>query len=485
MFLNPCKNNILSSVNFGILNTKQLNILRFQNVDNTLYRGAKPSSEEIKQLKELGIGTIIDFTTGYGLKKGEKSEKEIVEGMGMKYVNMPFPSFKNPPEEYLNKFFEVMQKARTDKEKVYIHCREGKDRTGLFAAMYKAKYNVSDLSSCIKEMLEMGHDSVTNPNLIPFLKDFYYSIQPNLNLQPTCDINKSTINSTDKNTELFVHKFLNSKDSVEMTQILLQRYPELHWLTGDVNATPEWQTNTASTSISEKIFGKKHIEFDRTIVGIECLKHVMNGDYDKFTECQKESVKMTSENFKKLRDFTLGIIKTPQDADTILAFTMINDLGKIKEFVENIETITGKHAKDHDEALLMALKTTPDKISSFSRLTKNNQQDILNALEADFNLGQFVQGECLPANLSKIKTVGNRSMNLYLAHMFYDVAGAAGHVASNGSFVMNNNVFNSYMQGIDSIRENVAVGEQEIYDDLISKKAQDYNLPISRTKGCS
>ena len=78
-----------------------------------------------------------------------KGEKEIVEGMGMKYVNMPFPSFKNPPEEYLNKFFEVMQKARTDKEKVYIHCREGKDRTGLFAAMYKAKYNLADLPTTV------------------------------------------------------------------------------------------------------------------------------------------------------------------------------------------------------------------------------------------------------------------------------------------------------------------------------------------------
>ena len=478
MKVNNSVNNI-GNLKFGNLMPKIIDIVRFRNVDNILYRGGKPTSKQISELKDLGISTIIDFTTGYGLDESTESEKSIAEKNGLNYINLPFPSFENPSEEYVNKFFDVMQNARKNNEKVYIHCREGKDRTGLFSAMYKLKYNLADYKSCVKEMLDIGHDSVNNPNLLPFLKDFYYSLQPDLNCQPCANINKSLINITDKNTKLFVDKFLNSKDSVEMTQILLERYPELYWLTGDVNATPEWQTSNEASSVSEKMFGQKHIEFDRTIVGIECLKHVMNGDYDKFTECQKESVKMTPENFKKLRDFTLGIIKTPQDADTILAYTMINDLGKIKEFVENIETITGKQVKDHDEALLIALKTIPEKIPSFERLSKNNQNDIINALDADFNLGQFVQGECLPANLSKIKTIGTRAMDLYLAHMFYDVAGAAGHVAPKGSLVMNDNVFNSYKQGIDSIRENVLNGEKEIYDSLLQKKAQDYNLPMN------
>ena len=450
-----------------------LNIIRFKNIDDTLYRGGKPNSEEFKQLKEMGINTIIDFTTGYGLKENETSEKAIVEEMGMNYINMPFPSFENPPKEYVEKFFEVMQNARDNNEKVYIHCRHGKDRTGLFAAMYKLKYNIDDIDTCIQEMLDMGHDSINNPNIIPFLKDF----NSNLSLQK--DENKSYVDAIDKNTELFNKKFLNSKDSVEMTQILLQRYPELYWLTGDVNATPEWQVNNSSGSVSEKLFGKKHVEFDRTIVGIECLKFVVNNEYDKFTECQKETVKMTPDNFKKLRDFTLNVIKTPQDMDTILAYTVINDLGKIKEFVETVETSTNQKTKDHDEALLLALKTMPDKIPSFNRLSENNKNDIINALDADFNLAQFVQGECLPGNLSKIKTINNHAMNLYLAHVFYDVAGAAGHVASNGSLVMNNNVFNGYMQGIESVKENALKGELETYDSFLSKKAQDYNLPIS------
>ncbi len=480
MFLNNCTQNRISGIKFGN-SEKSIKIERFQNIDGILLRGAKPNTEELEQLRDIGVDTIIDFTTGYGLKN-KSSEKEIAENLGMNYVNLPFPSFENPSDEFVDKFFQLTDLARKNNKKIYIHCREGKDRTGLFAAMYKLKYNLADLPACIQEMLDMGHDSINNPNLIPFLKNFYYKLQPNLNQHPNCYINKSKINTYDKNTELFVNKFLNSKNSEEMTQILLQRYPELYWLTGDVNATPEWQTNTQSNSISEQLFGQKHIEFDRTIVGIECLKHVINGDYDKFTECQKESVKMTPENFKKLRDFTLSVIKTPQDADTILAFTMINDLGKIKEFVENIEIHTQCKVKDHDEALLIALKTIPDKIPSFNRLSKIDQIDIINALDADFNLGQFVQGECLPANLSKVKTIGNRAMDLYLAHMFYDVAGAAGHVVPNGSLVMNNNVFNSYMQGINSIKENISKDEEETYDSFLSKKAQDYSLPFNTDK---
>ncbi|MBQ8847410.1 MAG: dual specificity protein phosphatase family protein [Candidatus Gastranaerophilales bacterium] len=478
MNFNLISNNSLENIKFGNNKNQTLNIIRFKNIDNTLYRGAKPSEEEIEQLKELGISIIIDFTTGYG-SNNQKSEKEIAKNLGINYINMPFPSFENPSDEYVNRFFNVMEQARKNDEKVYIHCREGKDRTGLFAAMYKLKYLNSDLQSCIQEMLDMGHDNVTNPNLIPYLKSFYYNaIQPNLNMQPVNYISRNAVLAPNYETEAFVNNFLNSKDSVEMTKILLQRYPELYWLTGDVNATPEWQINSDLNSISEKLFGSKHVEFDRTIVGIECLKHVLNGDYDKFTECQKESVKMTRENFDKLKDFTTGVIKTPQDADAILAFTMINDLGKIKEFVQNIESLMKRPVKDHDEALLMALKTIPDEIPSFSRLTKNNQNDIINSLDADFNLGQFVQGECLPANLAKIGTVGKRAMDLYLVHMFYDVAGAAGHVASNGSLVMNNNVFNGYMQGIESIQQKISQGLNETYDDFLNKKASDYNLSI-------
>jgi len=170
-----------------------IGILRFKNVDDTLYRGGKPDYEQLEKLKELGIDTVVDFTVSYDFENDKPTEKELVEKLGMKYISMPFMSFNNPPERYVDNFFKIMQDARDNNKKVFIHCIEGKDRTGLFSAMYKVKYNLSDLPSSIKEMLAMGHDYIANPNLIPFLKKFYYEIQPNLNLQPSCEINKSTV----------------------------------------------------------------------------------------------------------------------------------------------------------------------------------------------------------------------------------------------------------------------------------------------------
>lgn len=174
----------------------------------------------------------------------------------------------------------------------------------------------------------------------------------------------------------------------------------------------------------------------------------------------------------------MGCLQTPQDIDALLAYTVINDLGKITSFTDNIEAITGHKTKDHDEALILALKTIPEEIPSFERLTKKRKDEILNALNADFNLGQFVQAESLPGNLTKIKSITPDAMDLYLAHMFYDVAGAAGHVASNGSLVMNNNVYKGYMQGINSIIDNPTKTEKEIYTAFLQMKANDLNMPL-------
>ncbi len=190
MIVNSYINNNIGNIKFGNKKAKPINIARFQNIDNILYRGAKPEYEDIKRLKEIGIDTIIDFTTGYGNQYSKADEKAIIENLGMNYIDMAFLPFRNPSDEDVNKFFETMQQARKENKKVFIHCREGKDRTGLFAAMYKLKYNIADLSTCIHEMIEMGHDSLYYPNLIDFLKKFYYGLQPDLNKQPSCIINK-------------------------------------------------------------------------------------------------------------------------------------------------------------------------------------------------------------------------------------------------------------------------------------------------------
>ncbi len=470
--------NVISPICFK--ENSKIDIVRFLQVDKTLYRGGKPNEKQLESLKTIGIDTIIDFSTGYGAKTQGRTEKQITENLKMNYINLPFPSFENPPEEYIAKFFDIVEEARNNGKKVFIHCTHGKDRTGLFAGMYKLKYGLDNIENVVNEMLTIGHDSNANPNLIPFLKDYCKSTD--LNLSHSNVIGKSLILNKIMDTSHFVNEFLKEDILLKSAKQLIDRYPELKWLTGNVNATPEGKMTNNINSISENLFGNKHIEFDRTIVGINCLKQVLNNDYEGFTKCQKDNVKLTPENFEQLRDFTLSVLKTPEDIDAMISYTVINDLGKIKEFVTNIEKSTGKKVKDHDEALLIALKVRPNKIPSFNRLSDDYKNNILNGLSADFNLGQFVQAECLERNLTGLKNVTEKARNLYLTHMFYDVAGAAGHVNPNGSLVMTNPVYKGYIQGINAIKEINHSSEIEVYNKFLKEKAEDLQLPMQNIK---
>ena len=300
----------------------------------------------------------------------------------------------------------------------------------------------------------------------------------NLNNEPTSLNAKNSIDSKRIETQSFVSDFLHEDDEIKTAQMLIKRYPELLWLTGDVNATPEGNSPTKSNSISEKLFGQKHIEFDRTIVGINCLKYVLNNDYESFTKCQKDSVKLKPEEFAQLREFTTKVLKTPQDIDAMIAYTVINDLGKIQAFVEEIEEKTQTKTNDHDEALLIGLKIMPEQIPSFNRLSTIYKKDILNALNTNFNLAQFVQCECLEGNLQQLKDMNENSKNLYLVHVFYDVAGAAGHINPKGSLVMTSPVYHGYMQGINAINNKENKNEFDIFNDFLTQKSISLQMPL-------
>lgn len=86
---------------------------------------------------------------------------------------------------------------------------------------------------------------------------------------------------------------MKEENPVTTAKMLVQRFPELKLLAGNVNETPEGKINGTGRFVSEKLFDEKHVEFDRTFASIQCLKQVLNDDYEGFTENQKENVKLT------------------------------------------------------------------------------------------------------------------------------------------------------------------------------------------------
>ncbi len=258
-------------------------------------------------------------------------------------------------------------------------------------------------------------------------------------------------------------------------------YAEMNWLTGSVNTTPEGSANRGTTqSVSQRLFNAKHIEFDRTAVGIMTFIWVLKGDYEKFIECQPEAAKLTRRSFDELRAYTLNILDdSPEALDALITYTVINDLGKIKSIVAEIQNRSGVEEVDHDKILYYALEHYPEVSPSFNRLSDYYKTLVIDGLKATFNLAQFVQGENVPASLAGLVGLDKASLDFYLLHVVYDIAGAAGQVKQNGSLVMNESTYQGFKLSLAALSL-IAEGKSldKVYDAFLAAKASVLGLVV-------
>ena len=92
-------------------------IFGFRQVDETLYRGARPNPEQISDLKRFGISTIIDFTTE-PFKIADYSEANYAKAHAMKHIKIPVVMHTNPTDEQINQFFSEVEAAKKNRQKV-------------------------------------------------------------------------------------------------------------------------------------------------------------------------------------------------------------------------------------------------------------------------------------------------------------------------------------------------------------------------------
>lgn len=159
-----------------------ITIANFHYVDDTLLRGSKPNYDQLKELKNNGVKNIISFCTNYNPKTKKTGvmpeEADLAKKLNMNFFWIPFKSTENPSEEDVKKFFSIIDKAKQNGEKVFIHCRYGSDRTGLFSALYRVKYQKVPMAEIVKELMAYGHDANHNPNIVPFIINFKESLSP-------------------------------------------------------------------------------------------------------------------------------------------------------------------------------------------------------------------------------------------------------------------------------------------------------------------
>jgi protein tyrosine/serine phosphatase len=140
-------------------------IPNFHQVSEYVFRGGQPPLESFQSLADLGVKTVIDLRRPD--EHSTEAEQKAVTSAGMKYVNFPMKGVVTPDDAQVNKILSLLG----SKEKVFVHCKRGADRTGAVVACYRIAYEQWNQKRALSEAKSLGM-SWTQIGLKSYVKGF-------------------------------------------------------------------------------------------------------------------------------------------------------------------------------------------------------------------------------------------------------------------------------------------------------------------------
>ena len=119
----------------------------FHKVSDDLYRGAQPTAEGMKQLKKLGIKTVVNLRSSH-------SDHDELEGTGLAYEHIEMTAWGKPEEKDVLRFLQIVSDINSSP--VFVHCQHGADRTGTMCAIYRIIIQGWSKEEAIEEMTKGG-----------------------------------------------------------------------------------------------------------------------------------------------------------------------------------------------------------------------------------------------------------------------------------------------------------------------------------------
>jgi protein tyrosine/serine phosphatase len=118
----------------------------FHKISENVYRSGQPTAGGFRNLKTIGIKTIIDLRWFH-------SDRNEVRDCGLEYehINM---TVLYPEENQAVKFLRIVSDQRGTP--VLVHCQHGADRTGVMCAIYRIAVQGWTKEKALKEMVEGG-----------------------------------------------------------------------------------------------------------------------------------------------------------------------------------------------------------------------------------------------------------------------------------------------------------------------------------------
>jgi protein tyrosine phosphatase (PTP) superfamily phosphohydrolase (DUF442 family) len=115
-------------------------------VSDTLYRSAQPSTEGMRNLKAMGIETVVDLRSFH-------SDRDEIGDTGLAYEQIYMKAW-HPEEEDAVRFLQIVTNPK--RNPVIVHCQHGADRTGTMCVLYRVALQGWSKQEALKEMTDGG-----------------------------------------------------------------------------------------------------------------------------------------------------------------------------------------------------------------------------------------------------------------------------------------------------------------------------------------
>ena len=116
----------------------------FHKVSDTLYRSAQPTREGMKNIRAMGIETIVNLRSFH-------SDRDEIGDTGLAYEHIYMKAW-NPEEEEAVRFLQIVINPK--RGPVLVHCQHGADRTGTMCVLYRVAVQGWSKEEAVKEMIQ-------------------------------------------------------------------------------------------------------------------------------------------------------------------------------------------------------------------------------------------------------------------------------------------------------------------------------------------
>lgn len=142
----PCDTCITGVENFGI-------------VSPALWRGAQPTAKGFRELARRGARSVVNL-------REDHDDAPLLEGTGLRYLRIPSRAFR-PEQGNLARFLAFVKDPAH--QPVFVHCAQGRDRTGYNVAVYRMAVEGWTADRAIHEMKAFRFNRIWIRN-IPWLR---------------------------------------------------------------------------------------------------------------------------------------------------------------------------------------------------------------------------------------------------------------------------------------------------------------------------